>query len=103
MKLDNVINELKKYVTINEDRPDKKIANTCEVAIEDGYAGVIDNEIIGTNKHEVYLFIQSKKDIVVPLLYKLYDSKEEARNYFIKLKELINTKNIDCIRREVLN
>ena len=103
MSLEIVIEELKKYVTKNDNRPEKRIANTCEVAIEDGYAGVIDNEIIGTNKHEVYLFIESKKDIVVPLLYKIYDSKEDAANYFIKLKELVNSKNIDNIRQEVLN
>lgn len=103
MSIENVINELKKYITKNENRAEKRIADTCEVSIDNGYAGVIDNEFIGTNKHEVYIFIQSKDDIVVPLLYKLYNTKEEAEKYYITLKDLISTKNLDKIREEVVN
>ena len=103
LKLENVINELKNYTYKCDKEANKRIADTCEVSIEDGYAGVIDNELIDTKKHEVYLFIHSKDLIAVPLLYKNYDSKEDAKKYYSELKELISSKNLDEIRARVVN
>lgn len=103
MKNTELIKELKRYISKNNNKQEKRIVNTNEVAIDDCYAGVIENEFIDTLEYEVYVFVEYKKEVVSPLLYKVFKDKESANEYYKKLNTIINCKNLDKIRDKCKN
>lgn len=103
MKNTELIKELKRYISKNNNKQEKRIVNTNEVAIDDCYVGVIENEFIDTLEYEVYVFVEYKKEVVSPLLYKAFKDKESANEYYKKLNTIINCKNLDKIRDKCKN
>ena len=98
MKNIELIKELKRYISKNNNKQEKRIVNTNEVAIDDCYAGVIENEIIDTLEYEVYVFVEYKKEVVSPLLYKAFKDKVKflvaylnKEKYQNQLKEELKT------------
>lgn len=98
-----LIEELKKYVCKSNKKDNKRIVNTTEIAVDDCYAGVIENEIIDSKDYEIYVFVEYKKDVVSPLLYKTFKDKERANEYYKELNTIINCKNLDKIREKCQN
>ena len=103
MKNIELIKELKRYISKNNNKQEKRIVNTNEVAIDDCYAGVIENEFIDNLEYEVYVFVEYKKEVVSPLLYKAFKDKESANEYYDELNSIIKCKNLDKIRDKCQN
>ena len=98
---DDYITSIKKYVkNCNKDIP-KRIINTTERAIGDGYLGIVENELIDSNEFEVYMFINLKNNIASPLLYEKYNNKEAAKKYFSDLLSLINDMDLNKIKEKI--
>ena len=103
MKNTELIKELKRYISKNNNKQEKRIVNTNEVAIDDCYAGVIENEFIDTLEYEVYVFVEYKKEVVSPLLYKAFKDKESAKEYYDELNSIIKCKNLGDLRVKCQN
>ena len=90
-------------ISKNNNKQEKRIVNTNEVAIDDCYAGVIENEFIDTLEYEVYVFVEYKKEVVSPLLYKAFKDKESAKEYYDELNSIIKCKNLGDLRVKCQN
>lgn len=95
MKLNAIIDELQDYCFDNKETicNEKEMFDNYQIEFLDGFIGIIVNQFTETGKYEVYLNIKNKNKIACPLLYKIFNNVDEAKNYYKELKKLIDNNN----------
>lgn len=100
MQLSNVIEQLKKYSYNSNTKSDnKKLIDAYENDKED-YSICLLTYLLSNNDRETYLSVTVSREVVSCLLYKKFSDENDNKNYYNKLKKLVNMGDIFLILDE---
>lgn len=102
MDIDKIMKDLKEYSQDSINSSSKEIYLYQEFNFENFDTGVIINEI-GTDKFEVYLYIEKDGNVVPRLFLKTFDNLDNSKDYYTKLLDIAKSGKLDKIKEKLLN
>ena len=100
MDIDKIMKDLKEYSQDSINNSSKEIYLYQEFNFESFDTGVIINEI-GTDKFEVYLYIEKDGNVVSRLFLKTFDDLDNSKKYYTKLLDVAKSGNLDKIKEKL--
>lgn len=98
MNMDLKFNCIKTYSKSYDSTKERKLLDVYNLEFDGYYIGCMINFIEKESLYEVYLYVGfGKDDIASNLLPILIDKKEKATHYFNKLKEYVDSGDLDFI------
>ena len=100
MNVDKIIKELKEYSVDTATNSSKEIYLYQEFNFDNFDTGVIINEL-GTDKFEVYLYVEKEGSVASRLFLKTFDNLENAKKYYTNLLDDAKLGNLDKIKEKL--
>lgn len=95
------IKDLKKYSKAYQKNKKKELIKIDNNEVDDYNFGVIKNYILDEKNYEVYLFVESDKEIASTLLHKVFSSDFKSNIYYRFLTFLIRGSSKDKILKKI--
>ena len=97
MNIDKIIENLNEYRSNVNLMKEGIVYKSFQIKILDGYFGTILNKNKKNEEYEVFSYVKSKYNMISPLRFNKFNSKEEALLYFNMILEIVNDNDIDKI------